>query len=50
MPETKTDPYNEGYDAYMNGKKRADNPYPADSNPYYLWQHGYDAAKDETED
>ena len=40
----KTDPINEGSEAYYDGADRDANPYPVDSAEYDAWELGWEEA------
>jgi ribosome modulation factor len=44
--------WEQGYDAYLDGKKRENNPFDPDrdENLYELWQEGWDCADTDSDD
>lgn len=42
-------PYSKGWDAFFNGVKYADNPYPAKSTEADKWSNGWLAALEQVE-
>ena len=45
----KTDPINEGSEAYHDGADRDANPYPVDSAEYDAWELGWEEALEEND-
>lgn len=45
--EEEDDPYKLGYDAFLGGKDRKENPYHRGSAYYFIWNKGFNFAEDE---
>lgn len=47
---SKTDPFQQGRDAYFDQETTEDNPYPNGTEENQLWLEGYEDAASEDED
>ena len=39
--------HNKGYDAYLIGKRKSENPYELYSDDWYFWRNGWEQAQQE---
>lgn len=39
--------HKKGYDAYLTGKRKSENPYEFYSDDWYFWRNGWEQAQQE---